>query len=78
MPNYYVERLRGPIKGLRLPLIAWNRLKAEGITTLDQLKAVADELEYLNRVGPKTARTIREELSRLEASEEQPSDRPKT
>jgi len=42
MPNQYCERWEGPIRGLRLPLAAWNRLQEEGITTIDQLQAAAD------------------------------------
>jgi hypothetical protein len=70
MPTHYYERFEGPIRGLRLPLAAWNSLHDEGITTLDQLKAV--RLERLVGIGPKLAQVIRDELARLAA--EQPSD----
>jgi hypothetical protein len=65
MPNHYLERWEGPIKGLRLPLAAWNSLHDEGITTLDQLKAVANQLEQFVGIGTKIAGLIREELTRL-------------
>jgi hypothetical protein len=65
MPNHYLGRCEGPIKGLRLPLAAWNSLHDEGITTLDQLKAVVDRLERFVGIGAKMARLIREDLARL-------------
>ena len=67
MPTHYDERWGGPIRGLRLPLTIWNSLRDEGITTMDRLQAVADQLEKLDRIGPKAARIIREELARVSA-----------
>ncbi|WP_157934315.1 hypothetical protein [Microvirga ossetica] len=55
MPNHYLERWEGPNRGFRLPLAAWNSLHEEGITTLDQLKAGADQLERLVGIGAKMA-----------------------
>jgi hypothetical protein len=75
MPNRYQECFEGPIRGLRLPLAAWNSLHAEGITTLDQLRAAAYQLEQLVGIGPTLARVIRAELARVAAAEEQSSDR---
>ncbi len=72
MPSYLLERWEGPIRGLRLPAIAWNRLHDEGITTLDQLKAAADHLEQLVGIGPKTAQIIRDELARIVTHAGQP------
>jgi DNA-directed RNA polymerase alpha subunit len=69
MPNHYKERWEGPIRGLRLPLAAWNSLHNEGITTIDQLTAVADRLERLPGIGLTMARVIREELARVSAPE---------
>jgi hypothetical protein len=74
MLNHYHERWEGPIRGLRLPLAAWNRLMDEGITTIDELKAAADRLERIPRIGSKTARLIREEIARISAPEERSSD----
>ena len=64
MPNHYNDRLEGPIRGLRFPLAVWNVLIEEGITTIDQLWAVADRLERFSGIGVKMARLIREELAR--------------
>jgi hypothetical protein len=75
MPNHFDERWEGPIKGLRLPLIVWNTLMDEGITTLDQLWAVADQLERLPGIGSKMARVTRDELARGSAPEGSPSGR---
>jgi hypothetical protein len=66
------ERWGGPIRGLRLPLNAWDMLRREGITTLDGLKAVADQLEQFDRIGPTTAQTIRDELAHVAACKEPP------
>ncbi len=73
MPNYFNERWEGPIRGLRLPLTVWNRLADEGITTFDQLRAVADQLERLDKIGPKIAQVIREELAHIVALDERTS-----
>ena len=67
MPNHFNERWEGPIKGLRLPLIVWNTLMDEGITTLDELRAIAEQLERLPGIGSKMARVTREELARASA-----------
>jgi hypothetical protein len=55
----------GPIRGLRLPLNAWNVLHSEGITTLEQLRAMADKIHTLPGIGAKTALAIRVELGRV-------------
>ena len=75
MPNQYCERWEGPIRGLRLPLAAWNSLQREGITTIDHLKAEADRLEKLVGIGPKMARMIQDELARVSAPERQTLDK---
>lgn len=69
MPNHFSERWGGPIRGLRLPLTVWNTLRDEGITTIDQLRAVADQLERLPGIGVKMGRVIREELGRASTPE---------
>ncbi|WP_157934017.1 hypothetical protein [Microvirga ossetica] len=74
MPNYYRKRWEGHIRGLQLPLAAWNSLHDEGITSLDQLKAVADRLERFVGIGSKMAYVIREELARVTVAETQPAD----
>jgi hypothetical protein len=72
MPHGKWERFEGPIRGLRLPLNAWDALQQEGITTLGELRAAADRLEMLPGVGPKTAHLIREELARATAARKPP------
>ena len=69
MLNHYNERWEGPIRGLRLPLAAWNCLHNEGITTIVQLTAATDRLERLPGIGLNMARVIREELARVSATE---------
>ena len=63
----------GPIRGLRLPLNAWNVLHRENITTLFQLTAVADRIEQFPGIGAKTALAIRVELGRVALLEAQSS-----
>jgi hypothetical protein len=70
MSNHLDQRWEGPIAGLRLPIAIWYSLQGEGITTINQLQAVADRLEELIGIGPKFARLIREELARAAASKE--------
>jgi endonuclease III len=65
MPSHFDDRWGGPIRGLRLPLTAWRSLEDGGITTIAQLKAVADQLERLPGIGPKTAQVLRKELARI-------------
>jgi hypothetical protein len=72
MPNPRWERIGGPIRGLRLPLEAWEALRREGITTLDGLRAMADQIHTLPGIGSKTAQLIREELARVTSSKEGP------
>jgi hypothetical protein len=57
-------KIPGPIEGLRLPPRAWAVLQREGITTMDQLRAVADRLEWFEGVGFRTALAMREEIGR--------------
>ena len=67
MPTHYDERWGGHIKGLRLPVAVWRALLEEGITTVDELRSVAERLKRLPAIGPKMARVNREELSRVSA-----------
>jgi hypothetical protein len=68
MPNPRWDLIGGPIRGLRLPFQAWEALRKEGITTVDRLRAFADEIHTLLGIGPKTAQLIREELARVTSS----------
>jgi DNA-directed RNA polymerase alpha subunit len=72
MPNARWERIGGPIRGLRLPFDAWEALRREGITTLDRLRAMADQIHTLPGIGSKTAQLIREELERVTRSPKTP------
>ena len=62
---YVNQSYHGPIRGLRLPQNAWQALQNAAIGTLDELKAVAVQIEQLPGVGPKTAQVIRAELNRV-------------
>jgi hypothetical protein len=73
MPNGPWQRCEGHIPGLLLSQIAWNALQREGIMTLDQLRAVADRIERIERIegiGVKIAQAIRDELARLAPPDE--------
>jgi hypothetical protein len=65
------EDCEGPIRGLRLPLNAWNALHREGVTTIDQLRAMANKIHTLPGIGAKTALAIRVELGRVARLEAQ-------
>jgi len=65
------EICAGPIRGLRLPLNAWNVLYRERITTIEQLRAQADRIHWLPGIGAKTALAIRVELGRIALLEAQ-------
>ena len=66
------ERWEGPIRGLRLPLNAWDVLWRENIATMEQLRALADRVHRFEGIGAKTAQIIREELARVAAAKDQP------
>ncbi|HZH51045.1 MAG TPA: hypothetical protein VEZ16_04100 [Microvirga sp.] len=73
MPNDAWKIRQGVIPGLRLPQYAWSVLDRDNITTIDQLKAIAGDIERLiPGAGPKTAEAIRAELARVTASEDAP------
>jgi hypothetical protein len=65
MPKGFYEDCEGPIRGLRLPLNAWDVLHRERITTLAQLRTRADRIDRLPGIGAKTALAIRAELARV-------------
>jgi hypothetical protein len=68
MPQGRWECVRGPIRALRLPSDVWETLQRECITTLDRLRAMADQIHTLPGIGPKMAQLIREELVRVMSS----------
>jgi DNA-directed RNA polymerase alpha subunit len=65
MPTNPWDLSEGYIPGLRLPQSTWNALRLEGITTIEQLRAMADQVHKLPGIGRKSAQVIREELARL-------------
>jgi hypothetical protein len=70
MPRHF-QPCEGPIEGLHVPQLAWDVFHRENIQTIDQLRAVADQLEQFEGIGPITARVIRQELNRVAAPGEQ-------
>jgi hypothetical protein len=74
MASWENDRYWGPIKGFWLPQRVWAGLVEEGITTLEQLRAIADRLETIPGIGPKSAQVIREQLVRLDAPDREPPE----
>jgi Holliday junction resolvasome RuvABC DNA-binding subunit len=72
MPRHF-EPSEGLIEGLYLPQLAWDVFHRENIQTIDQLRAVAGQLERFDGIGSKTAHAIRLELDRVAAPGEQTS-----
>jgi DNA-directed RNA polymerase alpha subunit len=70
------EICEGPIEGLRLPVRAWQVLRRESITTIAQLRAVADRIHLFEGIGAKTAQMIRAELARVAALDQGQSPHP--
>jgi hypothetical protein len=70
MPRHF-QPCAGPIEGLYLPQLAWDVFHRENIQTIDQLRAVAGQLEQFEGLGPITVRVIRQELDRVAAPGEQ-------
>ena len=66
MPRH-LPTCEGPIEGLYLPQLAWDVFARENIQTIDELRAVADQLERFEGLGPITVRAIRQELDRVAA-----------
>ena len=71
MPNPRWECIGDQSGGLRLSFQAWKALRREGITTLDRLRANANQIHTLPGIGRKTAQLIRDELARIEFRDEQ-------
>ena len=69
MENAFNQRYSGPISGLRLPLKAWDVLRRQNITTMDELQAAADRVHRFEGVGPKTAQLIRDEIVRVNGAQ---------
>jgi len=47
-----------------LPQLAWDVFQRENIQTMDQLRAIAGQVERFDGIGPITVRVIRQELDR--------------
>lgn len=73
MPRHS-QTCEGPIEGLYLPRLAWNVFQRENIHTMDQLRAVAGQLERFDGLGPIMAQAIRFELDRVAVVGEQTFD----
>jgi hypothetical protein len=67
MENAFYQRYEGPIRGLRLPLKTWDVLRRQNITTMDELQAAAERVHRFEGIGAKTARLIRDEITRVMA-----------
>ncbi|MGF9765003.1 hypothetical protein AAII07_59150 [Microvirga sp. 0TCS3.31] len=70
MPHIY-DTCSGPIRGLYLPLGAWDVLHIENIQTMDQLRANADRLEQFDGISVRMAQVIRLALAYVAPFEEQ-------
>ena len=70
MPRHF-QSCAGPIEGLYLPQLAWDVFHRENIQTIDQLRAVAGQLERFEGLGPITMQAIRQEFDRVAAPGEQ-------
>jgi hypothetical protein len=65
MSYSFHEDCSGPIRGLYLPPYVWGVLQREGISTVHELRAVADQVYWVPGIGVRTARMIRAELARI-------------
>jgi DNA-directed RNA polymerase alpha subunit len=64
-----------PFRGLQLAPRERKALQREGITTLDELRVVADQIHQFEGIGLKSAQAIRDELARMAQPEERRSGR---
>jgi hypothetical protein len=71
MSYSFHQDCEGPIRGVHLPPYVWRVLRKEGVTTLDQLRAIAHQIHWVPGIGFKTARVIRAELARAMACDKQ-------
>ena len=62
MAHFY-DTYPGPIGGLYLPRMAWEALQRKKIRTIDQLMAIADQIEQLDGIEHRMAHVIRQALS---------------
>jgi hypothetical protein len=69
MPQIF-DTCPGPISGLYLPRMAWEALQQKKIRTIDQLMAIADQLEHFDSIEPRMAHLIRQALAGATLREE--------
>lgn len=62
-----------PFQGLHLAPRARKALQREGITTLDELRVVADQIHQFEGIGLKSAQAIQDELARMAQPKERRS-----
>lgn len=62
MPQIF-DTYPGPISGLYLPPRAWEALQRKKILTIDQLMAIADQLEQFEGFEHRMAHVIRQALA---------------
>jgi len=65
MPRSPLQNPDDPFDGLLLPMSAWKVLEDAQITSLEQLKTPAPQLEPIRSIDPETAQVINERLDRL-------------
>jgi hypothetical protein len=67
MPRSPSQNPDDPFDGLLLPMSAWKALEDAKISTLEQLKTIASQLEQISGMDPETARIIKDRLEGLAA-----------
>jgi hypothetical protein len=67
MPQSPSQNPDDPFDGLLLPMRAWKALEDAKITSLEQLKTIAPQLEQIRGMDPETAQIIKDRLDRLAA-----------
>jgi hypothetical protein len=67
MPRSASQNSDDPFDGLLLPMSAWKALEDAKITSLEQLKTIASQLEQISGMDPETAQIIKDRLEGLAA-----------
>jgi len=67
MPRSPSQNPDDPFDGLLLPMSAWKALEDAKISSLEQLKTIAPQLEQISGMDPETARIIKDRIERLAA-----------
>jgi hypothetical protein len=66
MPRSPSHNPDDPFDGLLLPMSVWKVLENAKITSLEQLKTIAPQLEQIQGMAPETAEIIKDRLHRLD------------